>query len=55
MAEIELSASGRDLRERVGDARAMASHVAAWEKRRNGAAVKADWQFTTDDAWVKLR
>jgi hypothetical protein len=29
--------------------------VAAWEKRRNGAKVKADWQFTTADARVKLR
>ena len=55
MAEIELSAFARDLPERVGDARAMASHVAAWEKRRNGAKVKADWQFTTADARVKLR
>jgi hypothetical protein len=55
MAEIELSAFGRDLPERVGDARAMASHVEAWEKRRNGAKVKADWQFTTADARVKLR
>jgi len=55
MAEIELSACGRDLPERVGDARAMASHVAAWEKRRNGAKVRADWQFTTADARVKLR
>ena len=55
MAEIELSAFERDLPERMGDARAMASHVAAWEKRRNGAKVKADWQFTTADARVKLR
>ncbi len=55
MAEIELSAFERDLPDRVGDARAMASHVAAWEKRRNGAKVKADWQFTTADARVKLK
>jgi DDE superfamily endonuclease len=55
MAEIELSAFERDLPERVGDASAMACHVSAWEKRRNGAKVKADWQFTTPDARVKLR
>ncbi len=55
MAEIELSAFERDLPRRVGEARAMASHVAAWEERRNGAKVKADWQFTTADARVKLR
>ncbi len=57
MAEVELSAFGRDLPDRVGDARAraMAAHVSAWEKRRNGAKVKADWQFTTADARIKLR
>jgi DDE superfamily endonuclease len=55
MAEIELSAFERDLPERVGDRRAMKTHVSAWEKRRNGAKVKADWQFTTADARVKLR
>src|SRR5688572_11246767 len=55
MAEIELSAFERDLPERVGDRVAMAAHVAAWEKRRNGAKVEADRQFTTADARVKLR
>ena len=55
VAEIELSAFERDLPERVGDRVAMAAHVTAWEKRRNGAKVKADWQFTTADARVKLR
>ena len=55
MAEIELSAFERDLPERVGDHLAMTAHVSAWEKRRNGAKVKADWQFTTAEARVKLR
>lgn len=55
MAEIELSAFERDLPDRVGDRRAMAAHVSAWEKRRNAAKVKANWQFTTADARVKLR
>ena len=55
MAEIELSAFERDLPDRVGDRRAMAAHVSAWEMRRNGTKVKADWQFTTADARVKLR
>ena len=55
MAEIELSAFERDLPDRVGDTRAMAAHVSAWEKRRNGAKVKADWQFTSAEARVKLR
>jgi hypothetical protein len=55
MAEIELSAFARDLPERVGDKPAMRRHVAAWENRRNHAKAKADWQFTTADARVKLR
>ena len=32
-----------------------AAFTAAWEQRRNDAAVRADWQFTTADARVKLR
>jgi hypothetical protein len=55
MAEIELSALGRDLPERVGDRAALARHVGAWKGRRNGAGLKADWQFTTADARRKLR
>ena len=55
MAEVELSAFARDLPERVGDRAAMRRHVAAWEKQRNGSKVKANWQFTTADARVKLR
>ena len=55
LAEIELSALSRDLPDRVGDRPAMARHVGAWKGRRNGAGVKADWQFTTADARTKLR
>lgn len=55
MAEIELSAFERDLPERVGDEPAMRQHVSAWEDRRNESKVKANWQFTTSDARVKLR
>ncbi|MBM3273308.1 MAG: IS630 family transposase, partial [Alphaproteobacteria bacterium] len=29
--------------------------VAAWQDNRNKRCVKANWQFTTDDARVKLR
>ena len=54
MAEVELSALARDLPDRVGDAAAFETHVAAWEARRNAAKVKANWQFTTADARVKL-
>jgi hypothetical protein len=55
MAEIELSALGRDLPERVGDRAALARHVGAWRGRRNESGVKAQWQFTTADARTKLR
>lgn len=55
MAEVELSALGRDLPDRVGERPELVEHVSAWEGRRNGDGVKADWQFTTADARVKLR
>lgn len=55
MAEIEFSALARGLPERVGDRPALERHVAAWERRRNGAGVAADWRFTTADARIKLR
>jgi hypothetical protein len=55
MAEVELSALARDLPDRIGDEPAMVGHVGAWERRRNRATVKADWQFTTADARIKLR
>jgi DDE superfamily endonuclease len=55
MAEIELSAFERDLPDRVGDRPAMQEHVSAWERRRNGAKVKANWQFSTANARIKLR
>jgi transposase len=56
MAEIELSVLARQcLDRRIPDAETLRREVAAWELRRNDAAVKADWQFTTADARVKLK
>jgi len=55
MAEIELSALGRDLPERVGDRAALSRHVGAWEGRRNQAGVKAEWRFTAAEARTELR
>jgi len=55
MAEIELSALGRDLPDRVDDRATLERHVHAWRHRRNAVAVRADWQFTTTDARIKLR
>ncbi|HZU11737.1 MAG TPA: IS630 family transposase, partial [Chloroflexota bacterium] len=31
------------------------AEVAAWEERRNCAAVTVDWRFTTADARIKLK
>ena len=55
MAEIEFSALARNLPDRVGDRAALTRHIKAWNDRRNTAGVKADWQFTTADARIKLR
>jgi len=56
MAEIELSVLARQcLDRRIPDREALAREVAAWEAGRNTAAGKADWQFTTADARIKLK
>ena len=55
MAEIEWSVLARDLPERIGTRAALEQRVAAWEQRRNQSGNKADWQFTTTEARVKLR
>lgn len=56
MAEIELSHLNRQcLDRRIGERSVMTSEVEAWTKARNDQKVIADWQFTTDDARIKLR
>lgn len=56
MAEIELSVLGRQcLDRRMPDRAALAIEVAAWQERRNAAAGRVDWRFTTDDARIKLK
>jgi hypothetical protein len=56
VAEMELSALARQcLARRIPDAPTLRREVAAWERQRNAAVVKADWQFTTEDARVKLK
>ena len=55
VAEVELSALGKRLPDRVPDAAALARHVAAVERDRNRAARGCDWQFRTTDARVKLK
>ena len=56
MAEIEFSALWTEcLDRRIPDAATLRSEVAAWEQTRNEDDSQVNWQFTTDDARVKLR
>ena len=56
MAESELSVlSGQCLSRRIPDKQNLIEEVAAWVARRNKDHTKADWQFTTADARVKLK
>lgn len=56
MAESELSVvSGQCLDRRIPDKHSLTDEIAAWERDRNKKHAKADWQFTTADARVKLK
>ena len=56
MAESELSVvSTQCLDRRIPDKENLTVEVAAWEAERNKKHTKADWQFTTADARVKLK
>lgn len=56
MAESELGVLGcQCLDQWIEDMDRLRSHVGAWETDRNEAGAVADWQFTTDDARIKLK
>jgi DDE superfamily endonuclease len=56
MAEIELSVLSRQcLDRRVPDFETLEAEALAWQERRDGAGVKTDWRFGTDDARIKLK
>ncbi len=56
MAEIELSVLSRQcLKRRIPDQPTLIHQTAAWEVQRNTRASTVDWQFTTDDARIKLK
>lgn len=56
MAESELGTlSSQCLDRRIPDKETLIGEVAAWENSRNQNHTKADWQFTTADARVKLK
>ena len=55
MAESELAVlSTQCLDRRVPDKETLIEEVDAWQERRNTHQTKANWQFTTTDARVKL-
>jgi hypothetical protein len=56
MAESELGVvSSQCLDRRIPDKQTLIDEVAAWEDDRNKNHTKADWQFTTADARIKLK
>jgi len=55
MAEIELSVLNRQcLNRRISDKETLIQEVEAWEQQRNQSSSPVDWQFTTEDARIKL-
>ena len=56
VAEIELSILSRQcLNRRIPDASTLIGEIDAWQSDRNNKANKVNWQFTTEDARIKLR
>jgi hypothetical protein len=55
MAEIELNVlSGQCLKRRIDDIAVVRREVLAWQKFRNNKIAKVNWQFTAEDARIKL-
>ena len=56
MAEIELSVLSRQcLCRRIPDQETLKCEVQAWQNRRNVQRATVRWQFTTEDARIKLK
>ena len=56
LAESELGVlSSQCLDRRIPDKQILSDEIAAWEHDRNTNHTKADWQFSTKDARVKLK
>ena len=56
IAEIELSFLSRQcLNKRIDILDVLNANMNAWEQSRNAVQKSVDWQFTTDDARVKLK
>jgi hypothetical protein len=56
MAEIELNVlTGQCLKRRIDNIDIVKKEVAAWQIFRNNKNAKVNWQFTAEDARIKLR
>jgi hypothetical protein len=56
LAESELGVlSSQCLDRRIPDKQTLSDEIAAWQDDRNADHAKADWQFTTKDARIKLK
>lgn len=56
IAEIELSVlQGQCLNRRIADIETMKNEVDSWQTNRNNQIKKINWQFTTDNARIKLK
>lgn len=56
MAETELSVLTKQcLNRRIPDKATLATEIAAWESVRNNTNCRVDWQFTTENARIKLK
>ena len=57
IAEIELSALGRQCLGglRIDDLQDLNAELLAWDIDRNKKQCSVDWQFSTDDARIKLK
>ena len=55
MAEIELNVlCGQCLNRRIDDIEVVRKEAKAWQKFRNNMNAKVNWQFTAEDARIKL-
>jgi DDE superfamily endonuclease len=55
MAEIELNVlMGQCLNRRIDNIEEISNEVKAWQTARNGKESKINWQFSTEDARIKL-
>lgn len=57
IAEIELSALGNQClaKRRISNVKELNEELAAWNTERNASQKGVNWQFTTDDARIKLK